>query len=125
MSQTQADAYSSNIILGGAWKDFGTSIEIPGCVVLEPSQYMLVQAGTRHIQGQQQIKTIKHDFKLEDVISYITTIELNRAGDAYKKYLKKLAKDVRHSGVRGTVQTYNDSSLLNASNTGSGVYTGG
>lgn len=122
MPQQQADTYTKNQVSIHAWKNFGSTIVIPGCVILQPSQFMLTQVGTMHISGQQQIKTIKHDFKLQDTISYTTTIELNRSGIDFNKYLQGLSKDIRNNGTRNSVQGYINQNIYGETKTGAGVW---
>ena len=121
-TQASADANASNVILEGAWKNFGATVEIPGCTILQPSQYALSQVGTKHMTGQQLIKSIKHEFKFGEEAYYLTTIDLNRPGDEFNKYIYNLRKDVRNSGNKHNTQSYTDKNLTGSIKTGIGVY---
>lgn len=123
-TQAAANSDAKNIITAGAWKYSGSEIVVDGCTLLEPSQYALVQVGSRHILGVQSLKSIKHEFSFSDSDTfYKTTINLNRPGDTFNTWIQNLKKDVRNSGSKLNTSRYTDNSLSNSGKSGLGVYT--
>lgn len=121
-TRATVEASVKNTIINGAWKYSGSTAVIPGCTILQPSQYVLTQVGSRHISGVQSIKSIKHEFKFTDDTYYNTTIDLNRPGDYFNSWLATLKKDLRNSGNKHNAQSYTDESLKTVATSGLGVY---
>ena len=104
-NQSDAGIESQNYIDTHGWPTIAFGVKIRGSTQLLPLQYATCNLPSYRITGDQQIKSITHNWTVSD--GYTTTVDFNQPGRKFRNLVFQLRNDLKNLGVRDSRTVYN------------------